>query len=146
MSRKSVSDLIAEEMQTRRWAISMVSNRCGLPYETIQDILDCDRDITRDDAACLAHGFGTSIDLWVNLAAMPDPIPVVSPPAASAPGVGGIADAIARVARDIGRAADLGRRDKIVTLTDRTMYDWRDELRELAARLAGNGTNGGRES
>ena len=71
-SRKSlhtyaVGDLLTEEMEERGWSVRDLADAAGLPVTTIESVL-AGPPINQTVANGLARAFGTSVELWLNLA------------------------------------------------------------------------------
>jgi HTH-type transcriptional regulator/antitoxin HigA len=59
---------ILDEMEERRWTIHDLATKSGISVDRMKDIITSEVSISMDDAQGLARAFGTSAQLWVNLA------------------------------------------------------------------------------
>jgi addiction module HigA family antidote len=58
---------LAEELRALHMSASELARRINVPTNRVTEILNGQRAITGDTALRLAHFFGTSAELWLNL-------------------------------------------------------------------------------
>ena len=65
----SPGEVIAKELEARRWAQRDLAMIMGLSNESMSAIIDGKAPITPNVARALGEAFGTSVDFWLNLEA-----------------------------------------------------------------------------
>ena len=63
---------LAEELEALGMSASELARRIKVPANRVTEILNGQRSITGDTALRLAHFFGTSAELWLNLQSLHD--------------------------------------------------------------------------
>lgn len=61
--------ILQRELEARGWTQKYLAAIVGQPYQTINEIIEGNRQITSETAIALAEGLRTSAELWNNLEA-----------------------------------------------------------------------------